>query len=833
MPTVTREKYKFTGWTLTKDGDDYVTKDTVVNIVGNHTLYAKWVGSHEYTITYYANASNASFADGKQQVTDTKVQDGSYTIKTPTDLDVSRNGYVWTQWNTKPDGTGETYLGGDTYGTNADLILYAIWATETAVTFGEPDYVNMDDPSLTPGANEYNFKIQCKTKSGADGISIPIYNLIPGEAYRLTFSVSFNDFNFYRDDNGDIQNPNSTNGSYIFGTNIIDQYEDYDTELSIISQNDVKTTSKYENMQYSFTDSGNYNVFLDFVPTSETMYWFWETTDIRDGEKMSYEFNNFNIQNLGPVGPRVEFEDLTVTFQTAPFINQDVYTWPNATNGAVRHKNYFHTEEFGFNYLNYRSFGYAGHERMTIPITGLTSGQWYELSFTQDLSGAFVYNTSNPGNGYQLYGCAVSDVSTTTDGYEQAGCVDKMSGYQDLRKSVVGSNYATSIKFEATSSTMYWHWTLGDLKDYIWSDVKLSNVTLSMTDPVTLEEPAEEAAQEIALVYDGIDDTNMDIWYPVDEQYPVAGDSYELAFEPAEGYTMASIITVMIDDVTYEVYANGQIADGMIAPVYDPESNILSIPAELLTGETHTVTVTASAVPVEITITTEPTETTETETETTETEEEAVSEEKEITVALNLTNMTAQGDTTLQAGEDYSVVLTPEEGYQLPEIIHVDIDGTLYDVYADGQEHRVLAEGETELSPMPTFDPTTGTLTIPAVLLGDVAQNVTITISAVEIVTTTESESSDEDTEETSEVSSDEETEENSENSSADESESDIVSSDDAAILPSDEKKEELDTGDDSNDIPDDSINEDTENSAESTDDAGEVTADSSEEVAE
>lgn len=324
-----------------------------------------------------------------------------------------------------------------------------------------------------------------------------------------------------------------------------------------------------------------------------------------------------------------------------------------------------------------------------------------------------------------------------------------------------------------------------------------------------------EEPVQIDLLWEGIDDTNMDIWYPVDEQYPTAGDSYELAFEPAEGYAMAETITVTIDDVTYEVYTNGQAEDGVIAPVYDPEANVLSIPAELLTAETTYVSVTASAVPVEIIITTEQTETTETESGETEvTESETAAEEATITVAMNLTNMTAQGDTTLQVGEDYTIVLVPDEGYQLPEIIRVEIDGTLYEVYTDGLEHRELPEGESELPPMPTFDPATGTLTIPAILLGETTQNVTITISAVEIAANET---------EASEVATEEETEK-----STDESELATVSSGDAA-LPPDNKEEGTADGEAPVD-PDGGEDGTDSDSANST---TETTEGSSEEVAE
>ena len=113
---------------------------------------------------------------------------------------------------------------------------------------------------------------------------------------------------------------------------------------------------------------------------------------------------------------------------------------------------------------------------------------------------------------------------------------------------------------------------------------------------------------KIELIIDGIDDTYIDIWYPVDEQHPVPGDSYEIAFEPAQGYVMAEIISVIIDDTEYVVYTNGYVPAGEVVLTYDPNRNILTIPAELLTDETKVVAIAASAVPREPDSTEESTE---------------------------------------------------------------------------------------------------------------------------------------------------------------------------------------------------------------------------------
>lgn len=504
LAVATDDNYKLIGWTFTKDGTDYVTPDTIVNIAGDHTVYAKWQVSTKYTITYYANASDATFTGGAKQVSDQKDHDSTYIIKTPTELSVDRgDSWIWTEWNTKPDGTGDSYVGTAEYSANADLTLYAIWKTKTDVVFGAVQFVNMGNPSTVPGGDEYNFTVKCKTQGGADGISIPMYHLQPGYAYRLRFTVTFNQFNFYTEDSR----------CYIFGTNIIENSENYHSGSSILSQENKTVTHKYENMQWSTEAGGHYEVTLDFVASQETMYWFWETTDIVDGYEMSYEFNNFNISMLkedGPYGARIAFEDLTVKYATAPYINTPKGTnaltavtapintstntygtrWVDYKDGAsneltARHKNYFHTEYYGFDHLQYRMWGYDGHEVMTIPITGLEVGKTYTITFGQDLSKAHVYNTSGLNNN-QLYGCAVTANPNMDAEYRTSNSVNNQPGYQDLRRARVGANSTQSITFTATAETMYWQWLLGDLIDgsnpscgYRYSVVKLYDVKLT------------------------------------------------------------------------------------------------------------------------------------------------------------------------------------------------------------------------------------------------------------------------------------------------------------------------------------------------------------------
>ena len=498
LPVPIRDGYTFSGWAVEKNGIEIITDNDIVALEEEHTLYAQWKADTQYSITYYSNATDSFFNGWAKRIVELKTHDTQYVIKTPTELSVNRGAnWIWTEWNTEPDGSGVTYLGTNIYSENTDLTLYAIWSPKTNTTISTPNWVNVGDASVEQGKDEYSFIVKFKTQGGADGIAIPINNLIPNYAYRLTFSVTFNDFKFYTEDGG----------SYIFGTNVIESYENYHTQDSILAKAGATITHKHENMQWSTENSGTYDVSLDFVPSKETMYWFWETTDIVDGNVMIYQFNNFNIQmldNTGEYGPRVAFEDLNVKFATAPFINTasgnnsltgvgspiNLNTnnygtrWIDYKNDkgeelTARHKNYFHTEEYNFNRLRYRVWGYDGHEVMTVPIVGLTIGQEYKLTFKQDLSNAIVYNTNSSSlNPNQLYGCAVTESANMDANYTTSNSVNYQSNYQDLRKARVGSISSQSIVFTATAETMYWQWLLGDLKDGPAANWKYSIVNL-------------------------------------------------------------------------------------------------------------------------------------------------------------------------------------------------------------------------------------------------------------------------------------------------------------------------------------------------------------------
>ena len=733
--------YKFAGWATKSDGEvAYLDNEQVVNLLESGTLdlYAVWL-LNSYTVTFDYNLGSGT------PPTKAVLYGEPYGVLPPYLSNQSSKLFIG--WYTEPTG-GERVYPETIVNLMEDHTLYAHWEDSPANDIIKELVINNSADDNNDGiADKIHLEFKCS--SSFEKYNIPIKNLVPGQTYTLTYTTS-NNASF-----GDYINgyKNARYGSYILPTATNDAGNINDAIASdIIATWDdrIEADGTNDGSEKATNDdwlNGPWTRTITFTATQETMYWAWEFGLIEDGVK--YDYNIYDI-SLKPVVPTINFA------------NKQVIKGSTSNAKIVSQTNDTYSTTFSFD-------GDGGCETVYYPITGLTAGTTYTITFDHEFSGPLIHDTKSNSNPTYEYGCGIMDAAPTKTGDKMTN-LGTWASSTFVKMTVDGKVDSVTLTFKATDDTAYWVWNMANCSDSTNTTTKITVTNFSAKhsggdsityytaasnagSAVTLDLMSEEA-HEIQFIWDSIDNTNMEIWYPVDEQYPVAGDSYELAFEPAEGYTMAEIITVVIDDVAYEVYTNGQTEEGLLAPIYDPASNILTIPAELLTSETTMVAVLASTVPVEISITTEPTEITE-PTETTGETESATDDDTEITVALNLTNITAQGNATLQAGQDYRLVLVPDEGYELPEIIRVDINGTLYEVYTDGLEHRSLAAEETELSPMPSFDPTNGTLTIPAVLLGETTESVTITILAVEIVAATETEGSNDKTQESADECSD------------------------------------------------------------------------------
>lgn len=117
--------YTFKGWATSSSSSTVAYKSGATYTANaSITLYAVWTVTTTvvtYDIVYETG-------DGTNVASQEKTKGTSIKLSS---IVPTRNGFTFSKWNTKSDGTGTNYNPGATYSTNADLTLYAIWTPWT------------------------------------------------------------------------------------------------------------------------------------------------------------------------------------------------------------------------------------------------------------------------------------------------------------------------------------------------------------------------------------------------------------------------------------------------------------------------------------------------------------------------------------------------------------------------------------------------------------------------------------------------------------------------------------------------------------------------------
>lgn len=612
----TKADYSFMGWALTSNGEvKYIDEQTVLNVLESGTLdlYAIWA-QDTHTVNFDYNGGSGSptskqFQNGhaygqlpEYPVHPTVPQDGGYVLN-----------YLFTGWYTAASGGTRVYP--ETIAnTTSDHTLYAHWQPAPTNNVIQNMVVkNNPDDNHDGVVDDINLNFTCT--SSFEKFNIPLNNLVPGQTYELTYTAS-NNASF-----GDYVNgyKNSVYGSYILKTSALtggrieQNYSESEYVAQVLANWESRTEPDGVNdgSQAATNDSllrGPWrNQKITFVAQATTMYWTWDFGLMEDNIQ-----NDYNITDivLKPVVPKIEFNNKALKIYTT---SQAQILNDTATD---------YTNNFVFD-----GDGYA--ETMYYPITGLTAGTTYTITFDHKMVGALINNSS------YHYGCGISSVEPNKYGsYMDSVGATWISTTQPVFTNL-NTTESVTLTFTATGSTAYWVWNMANCSDTTNCTIDIAVTKFSATHAgggsityhtatskgKTLALMPAPAVPKISFNWEGIDSENL-VWYPVDEQMPIAGNDYDLAFEVLEGYALPEIIKVTIDDVTYDVYTDGQehrtLPEGEtalpIAPRFNPETGILTIPAELLTEKTTTVAVSVIAVPV----VTEPTDAAPTETSATE-----------------------------------------------------------------------------------------------------------------------------------------------------------------------------------------------------------------------
>ncbi len=174
---MTNTGYSFNGW----KNNSGLTGDNITAIgtseYGNKEFWAKWT-ENTYTITYNANGGSGS----------TTATEGHYVT-------VANNGFaledhVFAGWNTAANGSGESYSEGEEIELTANMTLYAIWADDYNVTWGDVQIGGAGD-AVTPnlGGKNYTITATIATWTG-DVTDIELGDVTSGVTASITGTTS-------------------------------------------------------------------------------------------------------------------------------------------------------------------------------------------------------------------------------------------------------------------------------------------------------------------------------------------------------------------------------------------------------------------------------------------------------------------------------------------------------------------------------------------------------------------------------------------------------------------------------------------------------------------
>lgn len=148
-----REHYDFIGWNIYDEQNwamfepntPYKTGLTATEPTA--VVYAAWQIKDNFTITYYANGGYNG------PLNDTVFQGEDYTVS---DVVPVNNTYSFVEWNTNPNGSGNSYQPGDEIvAVGENVTLYAIWEKNKNVSYNSNGGIFSSTPAVAyPGKNE-------------------------------------------------------------------------------------------------------------------------------------------------------------------------------------------------------------------------------------------------------------------------------------------------------------------------------------------------------------------------------------------------------------------------------------------------------------------------------------------------------------------------------------------------------------------------------------------------------------------------------------------------------------------------------------------------------
>jgi uncharacterized delta-60 repeat protein/uncharacterized repeat protein (TIGR02543 family) len=124
--------YSFVGWNTKADGSGstYRPGQSFPMGTANVILYAMWSENLGYTVTYDGNGATG----GEVPIDNTSYASGQMVSVAGNKGFLARTGFIFLGWNTKADGSGDSYTEGDFFMMErGDVKLYAMWGSSGSI----------------------------------------------------------------------------------------------------------------------------------------------------------------------------------------------------------------------------------------------------------------------------------------------------------------------------------------------------------------------------------------------------------------------------------------------------------------------------------------------------------------------------------------------------------------------------------------------------------------------------------------------------------------------------------------------------------------------------
>lgn len=363
----TKEKYIFVGWNTMQDGTgtSYQDKEVIENLtdVANSaiTLYAQWK-KVEYNVTFNSNGGTGTMENQKY------VLNESETIELNT---FTKVGYTFKNWNTLPDGSGNTYSDGQNISITENTTLYAQWQP---ITYN----IEFNSNGGTGTMNKQVFTYDVPKKINAntftrDGYYFSGWSTEPdgtgawyleqSEVFNLT-SVNNDIITLYA--NWDMR----PTISYI-SSDYEDIYDgsEHSIDIYYVSVQDYNIKYSINNTDYNLTelpkfkDVGEYTVYYRIIA---------------DGYEDVYGSNKVKIYGIKSFDPELTFKDNVIVVKNNSFknITDKIKTYSLSTEylHMDKYSGVIGDETVGTGHKLRIDINYVNHKEYSISVLGDISG---------------------------------------------------------------------------------------------------------------------------------------------------------------------------------------------------------------------------------------------------------------------------------------------------------------------------------------------------------------------------------------------------------------------------------------------------------------------------